>query len=75
MNTIKNHVLPIKEIVLVFHVTLVKPNVMQKLDGINVIIQLKVQSHRKFFKATSTAALHVLQNFKCSKKCRDQEEL
>lgn len=50
-------------------------NVMQKLDGINVIIQLKVQSHRKFFKATSTAALHVLQNFKCSKKCRDQEEL
>lgn len=49
--------------------------VMQKLDGISVIIQLKVQSHRKFFKATSTAAVHVLQNFKCSKKCRDQEEL
>ena len=49
--------------------------VMQKLDGISVIIQLKVQSHRKFSKATSTAALHVLQNFKCSKKCRGQEEL
>ena len=32
-----NRVLPIKEIVLVIHVTLVKPNVMWKLDGINII--------------------------------------
>ena len=35
-----NRVLSIKEIVLVVHVTLVKPNVMWKLDGTNIIIQL-----------------------------------
>ena len=37
--------LSIKEIVLVVHVTLVKPNAMRKLDGMNIIIQLKVQNH------------------------------
>ena len=31
--------LSLKEIVLVGHVTLVKPNVMRKLDGMNIIIQ------------------------------------
>ena len=40
---ITNRVLSIKEIVLV--VTLVKPTVMRKLDRMNIIIQLKVQSH------------------------------
>ena len=47
-----------KEIVLVVHVTLVKPNVMQKLDGMNMIILLKVQSDRKTFKAISTTVLY-----------------
>ena len=35
------------------HVTLVKPNVMRKLDGMNIIIQLKVQNHQNTFEATS----------------------
>ena len=42
IKTIINRVLPIKRIVVVFHITIVKPNVMQKLDIINIIIQLKV---------------------------------
>ena len=42
------------------HVTLVKPNVMQKLDRMNIIIQLKVQSHQNTFEATSTTILHDL---------------
>ena len=50
--------LTINEIVLVVHVTLVKPNVMQKLDGMNIIIQLKVQNHQNNFEATSTTILH-----------------
>ena len=37
-----NRVLSIKEMVLVVHVTLVKSNVMRKLDGMKIIIQLKV---------------------------------
>ena len=41
------------------HVTLVKPNLTLKLDGMN-IIQLKYQNHRNTFKATSTTVLHVL---------------
>ena len=40
------------------HVTLLKPNAMQKLDGINTIIQLKVQNHRNTFKATSATVSH-----------------
>ena len=36
------------------HVTLVKTNVMQRLDGMNVIIQLKVQNHESTFKVTAT---------------------
>ena len=52
-----NRVLSIKEIVLVVHVTLVKPNVMQKLDGLNIIIQLKNQNLKDTFEATSTTVL------------------
>ena len=40
-------------------VILVKPN-MQKLDGMNIIIQLKVQNHQNTFSATSTTVLHGL---------------
>ena len=42
IKTIINRVLSIKGIVVVVHVTIVKPSVMQKLDGINMIIQSKV---------------------------------
>ena len=52
-----NRVLSIKEIVLVVHVTLVKPNVMQKLDGMNIIIQLKNQNLKDTFETTSTTVL------------------
>ena len=55
-----NRVISIKEFVLVVHVTLVKPNVMQKLDGMNIIIQLKVQNHQNTFEATLTTVLHEL---------------
>ena len=41
-------------------VTPLKPNVMQKLDGMNITIQLKVQNHQNTFKATSTTILHGL---------------
>ena len=50
----------VKEIVLVVHVTLVKLNVMRKLDGMNMIIQLKVKNHQNIFEATSTTILHGL---------------
>ena len=50
----------ISEIVLVVHVALVKPNVMWKLDGMNITIQLKVQNHENTFEATSTTLLHGL---------------
>ena len=56
--TFTNRVLSIKEIVLVGHATLVKPNEMRKLDGMNIIIQLKVQNHQNTFEATSTTILH-----------------
>ena len=52
--------LTVSEIVLVVHVTLVKPNVMRKLDGMNIIIQLKIQNHQNTFEATSTTLLHGL---------------
>ena len=45
-------------IVFVVHVTLVKLNVMQKLDGMNLIMQLKVQTHQNTCEATSTTILH-----------------
>ena len=55
-----NDVLSIKRIVLLVHVTLVKPNETQKLHGMNIIIQLKVQSHQNTFEATSTTILYGL---------------
>ena len=36
--------LSIKEIVIVVYVTLVKPSIMQKLDGINIKIKLKAKT-------------------------------
>ena len=60
-----NHAVSIKEIVLVVHVTLVKPNVMRKLDGINIIIQQKAQNHQNTFQATSTTILDGLSFQKC----------
>ena len=50
----------IKGFIFVVHVTLVKPNVMQMLDGMNIIIQLKVQNHQNTFEITSTTILHGL---------------
>ena len=55
---IVNHVLSIEEIVLVAHFTLAKPNIMQKLDRINMIIQLKVQNDQNTLKGTSTSVLY-----------------
>ena len=46
--------LSIKEVVLVVHATLVKPNVMRKLNEMNIIIQLKVQNQQSTFEATTT---------------------
>ena len=57
---ITNCVLSIKKIVPMVHVTLVKPNIMQKLDGMNIIIQLKFQNHQSTFESTSTSILHEL---------------
>ena len=42
------------------HVILVKPNAAQKLDGMNLIIHLKVQNHRNTFEAISSTVLHGL---------------
>ena len=55
-----NCVLSIQRIALVVHLRLVKPNVMQKLDGMDIIIQLKVQNHENTFEVTSTTILHGL---------------
>ena len=52
--------LSIKGIALVVHVILVKPNTAQKLDGMNLIIHLKVQNHRNTFDVTSSTVLHGL---------------
>ena len=64
---ITNRVLSTKEIVLVAHVALVKPNLMRKLDLMNIIIQIKVQNHRNTFEATSATLLHGL-SFQMLKK-------
>ena len=57
---ITNRVLSIKKIVVAIYVRLVKPNVMQKLHEMNIMIQLKVQTHQNTFEATSTTSLHEL---------------
>ena len=49
--------LSIKEIAAVVHVTLVKANVIQKLGGMNTVIQPKFQNERNSFKVISTIAL------------------
>ena len=41
-------------------IALVKPTVIQKLDGMSIIIQLKVQNLRNTFEATPTTVLHGL---------------
>ena len=65
--TITNGVLSIQGIVVTVHVALVKPNVMRKLDGMNIIIQIKVQNRQSIFEATSTTILHGL-SFKMLQK-------
>ena len=52
--------LAIKGIALVVHVTLMKPDVMQKVDGMNKIIQLKVQNHQNTFEETSATVFYGL---------------
>ena len=54
---IRNCALSIKEVHPAVHVTLVRPNIMQKLD---IIIQLKFQNHRNTIKAIWTTVLHGL---------------
>ena len=49
-----------KEIVLVVHVSLVKPSRVQKLDGMYIISRLKVNNRRNTAKTTSTTVLHGL---------------
>ena len=53
----------IKEIVFVVYETkkqLMKQSVMQRLDGMNIIIQLKVQNYWNTFETISTTGLHGL---------------
>ena len=57
---VKRQKLSIKEIVLIIHVTLVKPRIMPNLDGMNIVTQLKVQNHGNTFKKISTTVLHWL---------------
>ena len=42
------------------HVTLVKPSIMQRLDGIKAIIQLKVQNHQNTFETILTTVYYWL---------------
>ena len=64
----------IKGFIFMVHVTLVKPNVMQMLDGMNIIIQLKVQNHQNTFETTSTTILHGL-SFQMFQKMLRPEKL
>ena len=67
--------LSIKGIVLAVHVTLVKPKVMQKLDGMNIIIQLKVQNHQSTSETTSTTILHALSFQMLQKNAKTRKNL
>ena len=60
IKAITNRALSVKGIVLLVHVTLGKSNVMRKLDGMNIIIQLEVQNHQNTIEATLTTILHEL---------------
>ena len=52
-----NRVLSTKDVGIAFHVTLVKLNAMEKLDEINIIIQLKVENDQYKFETISTTVL------------------
>ena len=75
MKAVINGVLSIKDIVLVVHVTLVKPSAMQKLDGINMLIQRKAQNHRNIFEKTSNSVLNGLSFQMLRKKLRSGRTL
>ena len=60
IKAIINPALTINEIVLLVHANLVKPNATQKLFGMNIMIQLKVQNYRYNTKIKSTTVLHGL---------------
>ena len=70
-----NCVLSTKRIVLVVHVTLVKPNIMQKLDGMNIIIQLKAQNNQNNFEATSATILYELVISNAPKNAKTRKNL
>ena len=55
-----NRVVFIKKIIFVVHPKLQTPKAMQIFDGMNIIIQLKVQSHRNNIETISTTVLHGL---------------
>ena len=75
MKAVINGVLSIKDIVLVVHVTLVKPSAMQKLDGINMLIQRKAQNNRNIFEKTSNSVLNGLSFQMLPKKLRSGRTL
>ena len=60
---------------LVVHVTLVKLNVKQKLDGMNIVIQLNVQSHKNICEARSTIILHGLSSQMLQKNAKTRKNL
>ena len=64
--------LPIKSIVLVVHVILVKPSAMQKLKEMNIIIQLKVLNHQNTLDIISTTVKCYI---KCSTNAKTRENL
>ena len=61
-----NCVSSVKGMDLLVHVA----NVMQKLDGMNIIIQIKFRNHQNTFGATSTTILHGLSFQKLQKMLR-----
>ena len=63
-----NRVLFVKEVVLLICMTSVKPNVIQKLYWINIIIQLTDQNLRNSFEPIWPLS-YMDCHFKCSKKC------
>ena len=71
---ITNRVLSTKGLVLMVHVTLVKLNVMEKLDRMDIIIQLKVKNHQNSFQVTSTTVLHWLLFQMLQKMLRPEEQ-
>ena len=70
-----NCVLSTKRIVLVVHVTLVKPNIMQKLNGMNIIIQLKAQNNQNNFEGTSATILYHLVISNAPKNAKTRKNL